>query len=103
MLNIISSDLKISEFIDAVKDNDKHVILNLAESEAKEAEKISEMKGYGQDYVDALAGLIYFFTYHQKPDGISEEYFQMFRSVCKKLAAKEQLPSDMMRIFDSKE
>ena len=100
---MISIELNLSEFIEAVKDREKLVILNLAESEAKEAEKISEVKGYGQDYVDALMGFIYFLRYHQRPYKIEEEHFQMFRSVCEKLVAKKQLSSDVLKIFESQE
>ena len=75
----------------------------MAESEAKEAEKISEVKGYGQNYFDALKGFIYFMRYKQKPYRIKEENFQMFRSVCENLVAKKQLLPDILKVFDSQE
>ena len=98
---MISQEFDILEFISAVKDRDILDILRIAESEATEAEKISEMKGYGQNYVEAVRGFIYFMRYRQKPVGIKEEYFQVFRSVCEKLVAKEQLLPDVLKIFDS--
>ena len=98
---MISSEFNFSEFISAINDEDKQEILRLSESEAYNAEKISELKGYGQDYVDALRGFIYFLRYHQKPFGINEEHFQMFRSVCDKLVAKKQLPPEMLKMFDN--
>ena len=100
---MISSEFNFSEFISAINDEDKQEILRLSESEAFDAEKISEVKGYGQDYVDALRGFIYFLRYHQKPFGINEEHFQMFWSVFDKLVAKKQLPSEMLKMFDNYE
>ena len=96
---MISFEFKLSEFINAVQDRDMHIILNLAESEARIAEKTSELKGYGQDYVEALIGFCYFLRYQQKPYGINEKHFRMFRPVCQKLVEKEQLTSDILRYF----
>jgi hypothetical protein len=100
---VISLEFNFLEFISAIKDRDKHDILRLAESEATEAEKISEIKGYGQNYVEAVREFIYFLRYSQKPDGIKEEHFQMFQSVCEKLVAKKQLLPDVMKMFDPNE
>ena len=100
---MISLEFNFSEFIDAVKDRDRHVILSLAESEARQAEKNAEIKGYGQNYVDALTGFIYLLRYEQKPYKINEEHFQMFRIVCEKLVSKKQILSDMMNMFDCHE
>ena len=60
---MISPEFDFSEFIDAVKNRDKHIIFSMAESEAKDAEKNAEIKGHGQDYVEALMGFIYFLRY----------------------------------------
>ena len=98
---MISQELNFSEFINAVKDKDKLDILRLAESEAKEVEKITEIKGYGYSYFEALKGLIYFMRYKQKPYRIKEEYFQMFRSVCENLVIKKQLFPEVLKIFTS--
>lgn len=98
---MISLEFDFSEFIDELKDKDKQVILSLAESEAKEAEKNAEIKGYGQDYVEAVTGFIYFLRYQQKPFGINEKHFQMFRPLCQKLILKKQLASDVLKMFDS--
>jgi hypothetical protein len=100
---MISQELIFSEFIEAVKDKDKLDILRLAESEAKEAEKISEIKVYGLNYYEVLREFIYFMRYQQKPYRIKEEYFQMFRSVCENLVAKKQLSPDIMKLFDSQQ
>lgn len=89
------------EFISVVKDKDKPDILRLAESEATEAEKVSEVKGYGQNYPEAVRGFIYLIRYCQKPDGIKEEYLQMSRSVCEKLVARKQLLPEVLKMFDS--
>ncbi len=96
---MISPEFNFSEFIDAVKNRDKHIILGLAESEAKEAEKNAEIKGFGQGYLDAVTGLIYFLRYQQKPFGVEEDYFEMFQPVCEKLAAKKQISSDVLKMF----
>ena len=98
---MISLEFKLSEFINAVQDRDKHIVINLAESEAQIAEKISELKGYGQDYVDTLIGFCYFLRYQQKPYGINEKHFQMFKPVCEKLVEKKQLSSDILKLFNS--
>ena len=96
---MISPEFNFSEFINTVKNKDKQVICGLAESEAREAEKISEIKGYGHDYVDAVTIFIYFLMYQQKPFGINEEHFEMFKQVCEKLVEKKQLSSDVMKMF----
>jgi len=100
---VISYELNFLEFIGAVKNRDKPDILRLAESEALEAEKISEIKGYGQDYAEMVSDFIYFLRYGQKPDGIDEEHFQMFHSVCENLIAKKQLLPEVLKLFDSNE
>ena len=98
---MISPEFDFLEFISAVKNKDRLDIHRLADSEATEAEKISEIKGYGQNYVEAVRGFVYFMRHCQKPDGIKDEYFQMFRSVCEKLVAKKQLLPDVLKMFDS--
>jgi hypothetical protein len=100
---LISINLNFSEFINKVKDKDKDVIIDLAESEAKEAEKISEMKKSGYDYVDAILGLVYFLNNSEKPYWIKDNYLKMFGIVCEKLAAKKQLSSDLLKMLDPKE
>jgi len=55
---MISSELNLSEFISTINDKDKQEIMRLSESEASNAEKISELKGYGQDYVDFIRAKI---------------------------------------------
>ncbi len=100
---MISIELDFSEFIEKIENKDKHIIICMAESEAKEAEKIYEMTGCGQDYVYAVMGLIYFLRYSQKPYGIKEEHLQLFRVVCENLVAKKQLSSDALKMLDSKE
>jgi len=100
---MISQELIFSDFINAVKDRDKLDVLRLAESEAKEAEKISEIKVYAQNYYEALREFIYFMRYLQKPYRIKEEDFQMFRSVCENLVAKKQLDPDILKMFDSQQ
>ena len=97
---MISTNFDFTEFIVSVINKDKHVILSLAELEVREAEKLTEIKGYGQEYVDALRRFIYFFTYQQKPFDLEQRYFKMFKAVCKKLISKNQLPSDIMNLFD---
>jgi hypothetical protein len=101
--NLISFTLNFSEFINEVKDKDKDVIIDLAESEAKEAEKISEMKKCGHEYVDAILGLIYFLNNSEKPYWIKESYFPLYGVVCKKLVDKKQLSSDILKMLDPKE
>lgn len=100
---MISIKLDFSEFIDSVKNKDKHIIISLAESEAKEAEKMSEIMESGQDYVVALMGLIYFLRYYQKPDGIKEEHLALFRVICEKLIVKKQLSSELLKMLDTEE
>ena len=100
---MISINLKFSEFIDAVKDKDKYIILSLVESEAKEAEKISEMMECGQDYVNALMGLVYLLRYSQKPEGIKEKHCKLYRVVCERLVEKKQLSSDILEMLDPRE
>jgi hypothetical protein len=100
---MISPEFDIVDFISSVKDKNKYDIIRLAESEAKEAEKISETKGYGQNYVEDLRVFDYFMRYGQKPEGINGEHFKMFRSICEKLVAKKQLPPDVLNMFDSVE
>ena len=99
---MISLELNFSEFIDSVKNKDKHIIISLAETEAKEAEKISEMMKSGQDYVIAIMGLVYFLRYSQKPDEIKDEDLKLYRVVCEKLVAKRQLSSDLLNKLDLK-
>lgn len=98
---MISPEFNITDFIKSVKNKNKYDIIRLAESEVKEAEKISEIKGYGQNYVEDLREFDYFMKHGQKPPAINEEHFKMFRSVCEKLVAKKQLPPDVLKIFDS--
>ena len=100
---MISLEFNFTEFINAVKDKDKPDILRLTESEATEAEKISQIKGYGQNYVEAVREFLYFIRYGQKPDGLEEEYFQKFRTVCENLVAKKQLLPEVLKLFDSNE
>ena len=97
---MISQELNFSEFINAVKNKDKLDVLRLAELEAKEAEKISEIKVSGQNYFEALREFIYFMMYKQRPYRIKEEYFQMFRPVCENLVAKKQMSPDILKVFD---
>ena len=96
---MISLNFNFSEFIDETKNKDKNMILSLAESEVRQAEKNAEIKGYGHDYVEALNGFIYFLRYHQKPYGIKEGHFKMFRIVCENLVAKKQISSDILTMF----
>ena len=98
---MISPEFSFLEFINVVKDRDKPDVLRLAESEATEAEKVSEIKGYGQNYAEAVRGFIYLIRYCQKPYGIKEEYLQMSRSVCEKLVARKQLLPEILNMFDS--
>lgn len=100
---MISLKLNFSDFIDSIKNRNKHIILSLAESEAKEAEKNSEMTKCGNDYVDAIWGLIYFLRYYQKPDGIKEEHLQLYRVVCENLVAKKQLSPDVLEMLKPQE
>ena len=96
---MISLNFNFSEFIDEIKDKDKDMILSLAESESRQAEKNAEIKGCGHDYVEALDGFIYFLRYQQKPYGIKEDHFKMLKIVCEKLIAKKQIPSDLLKMF----
>ncbi len=98
---MISLKLNFSEFIEAVKNKDKHIILSLAETEAKEAEKLSEIMEGDRDYVEALTGLIYFLSTSQKPYGIKEKHLKMFRIICERLIVKNQLSSDMLKFLDT--
>ncbi|MBN2590713.1 MAG: hypothetical protein JXA96_12690 [Sedimentisphaerales bacterium] len=100
---MISLNLNFFEFINAVKDRDKHIILSLAESEAKEAEKISELTGTGDDYINAILELIYFLRYSQKPGGIKEKYLNLYRVVCENLVAKKQLSPDVLKMLEPQE
>ena len=100
---MISSEFNFAEFINSIEDKDRIDILRLAESEGKEAEKISQIKGYGQDYVEGVREFLHFMRYGQKPFGIEDKHFQMFRSVCEKLVAKKQLLPDVLKLFDSNE
>jgi hypothetical protein len=97
---MISEEFDFAELIHALQDKDKEDILRLAEFEAIESEKICEEKGYGYDYVDAVSGLIYFLRFGQKPDSITNEQFQIFRNICEKLVAKNQLSPDVLTMFD---
>ena len=103
IFDMISLRFKVPELISYIVGKDKDDILRLLESEAKEAEKISEIKGYGHDYVETLRGFVYFLKYQQKPYGIREEHFQIFRSVCEILVAKKQLSPDILKMFNSYE
>ena len=100
---MISLTFNFIEFIDTVKDTDRLDIQRLAESEATEAEKIAQIKGYGQNYAEVVRGFLYFMRYGQKPGGIEDEHFQMFRDVCEKLVAKKQLLPEVLKMFDSNE
>jgi hypothetical protein len=97
---VISLKFNFFKFIDEIKNKDKNMILNLAESEMRQAEKIAEIKGYGQDYVEALNGFIYFLRYQQKPYSIKEEHFKMIKIVCENLVIKKQISSDLLKMFD---
>lgn len=97
---MISPNFDFFEFINEIKDKDKHMILCLAESEEKQAEKMSEVKGYGHHYAEAINGFIYFFRYHQKPYGVKEKDFELFRIVCENLIAKKQISSDILKLLD---
>jgi len=100
---MISSEFNFAEFINSIEDKDRTDILRLAESEGKEAEKISQIKGYGQDYVEGVREFLHFMRYGQKPFGIEDKHFEMFRSVCEKLVAKKQLLPEVLKLFDSNE
>ena len=97
---MISQCFDFSEFINEIKDQDKHMILIYAESELREAEKNAEIKGHGHDYVEMIHGFIYFLRHFQKPYGTNDKNFQMSRIVIKKLVAKKQVPSDLLKFFD---
>ncbi len=100
---MISLKLDFCEFVDYIKDRDKHVILSMAESEAKEAEKISEMMGIGDDYINAILELIYFLRYSQKPGGVKDEHLHLYRAICENLVAKKQLSPDIMEALEPQE
>jgi len=100
---MISPEFDVAEFVNAMQDRDLHDILRLSESEATEAQKVAELKGYGQEYADAVKAFVYLVRYGQKPVGIDQKQFQAFRPVCEKLAAKRQLLPDILRLFDSDE
>lgn len=100
---MISIKLNFSEFIDSIKNRDKHIIISLAETEAKEAEKISEMMECGQDYVIALINFIYFLRYSHVSDSIKEEHLKLYRIVSEKLVAKKQLSSDLLKKLEPRE
>ena len=100
---MISPEFDFAEFVNAIEDGDLHDILRLSESEATEAQKVAEIKGYGQDYVDAVRAFVYLLRYGQKPVGIDEERFQTCRSICEKLVAKKQLLPHILGLFDSDE
>jgi len=98
---MISPDLDLAEFLIAIEGKDLHEIIRLTESEATEAEKISQLKGHGEYYVEALEGFAHIMRYGQKPLGITEEHLQAFRPVCQKLVAKKQLLPEVLALFDS--
>lgn len=100
---MISMKLDFFEFVDSVKCRDKHIILSLAETEAKEAEKISEMMGIGDDYISAILELIYFLRYSQKPGGVKDEYLHLYRAICENLIAKKQLSPDVLEMLEPQE
>ena len=79
------------------------MILSLAESEAKEAEKLSEMMGRGHDYVDSVTKLIYLLRHSQKPDGIKEEHLKLSRVVLENLVAKKQSSPELLKMLEPKE
>jgi hypothetical protein len=103
MLPMISPDFDLVEFLHVIEDRNLHDILRLSESEATEAEKVAEVKGYGMDYADAVRDFAYLMRYGQKPIGVDEERFRIFRAVCEKLITKKQLLPHILELFDSEE
>jgi len=98
---MISPDLDLAEFLIAIEDKDLHDIIRMTESEAAQAEKIAQLKGHGEYYVEALEDFAHVLRYGQKPLGITEEHFQSFRPICEKLVTKKQLLPDLLALFDS--
>jgi hypothetical protein len=100
---MISPELNLVEFLNVIEDMDLYDILRLSESESTEAEKVAEVKGYGEDYADAVRDFAYLMRYGQKPIGVDEERFRAFRAVCEKLVTKKQLLPHILELFDSEE
>ncbi len=100
---MISPEFDFAEFVNAMQDGDLHDILRLSESEATEAQKVSELKGYGQDYADAVRAFVHLIRYGQKPVGIDEERFQTCRPVCERLVDRQQLLPHILGLFDARE
>jgi len=97
---MISPELNLAEFLNAIEGRDLHDMLRMAESEAMEAEKIAQLKGHGEDYVDALGGFVLVLRCGQRPLGVEEEHFQAFRPVCEKLVARGQMQPYVLGLFE---
>jgi hypothetical protein len=99
---MISPEFNFAKFIHTVEDKHREEILKLTNYELIEAENAIKKRGYGQEYIRALKGLLFFIGPGGiKPSGVDEDDFQLFRPICEKLVAKKQSKPSILKAFES--
>ncbi|HPM78889.1 MAG TPA: hypothetical protein PK961_17505 [bacterium] len=96
------------EFVDSLMDLDRLEIINKAEWEGKNADRLSyNVKGAVQrredgivEYSRKIGGLIFFLRNEIKPASMEEDDFQALRPLCEKLVEKKQLSKDVLDMFE---
>ena len=88
---MISESLDLGDFVETIRGKDYREIMYLAEQEATDAERLFYRKRTSDDFEDktvssyarVLKDFLFFMRYGVRPAGLTEEDFQLFRSVCK--------------------
>lgn len=93
---MISSECSFRDFMEEIKDLDPLEIVNLANQEATEAERMmlrravdNHPKGTcGRRYAESLKGLIYYVRYGVRPAWIENEDFKLCQGIEEKTAPR---------------
>jgi hypothetical protein len=95
---MISSNCNFSDFVAAIKNEDYHDIIYLADREATAAERLlyrrgvadDEKKKCGQRYASILKDLISYMRYNVRPKNSESEYVELFALILDSANANER-------------
>jgi hypothetical protein len=102
------SDFNFKEFLDGIEDLDFFQAAQRAEHELHFVEPLARRQFRKRDiqrdtrpirYSDQLSGLLFWFHSAMKPAGLSEQEFQLIRSLCERLVQKGQLKKEALLAF----
>jgi hypothetical protein len=97
-------------FLESIRDCDLNSTIREADREAVRYEYRTGGRSRGSRdaregqirYAEQLKGLIFFLRFGIKPNGVSDEVFQLFRPLCEALVAKGQLLPAVLNCFAKK-